>query len=250
MTVAKKKGKRNHITVAKKLAKFIAAMLFTSFLSLFVILFSAQDMTSYATLKSLSKETFLESASQINIFIEQSCKNSPRLEIPLQNERLSFECSEIKSAEMLFDKIFDKGYYRNFSCSLIECVKNPSALLSSIGTSSGNMLVSSFLWISALISVISGAILLLLLEKRIKGLGMSLIFVGINSVLLLFVKSAIPTTNIATIDSLINSIFSQMSWNFFLILATGIVLAAVGYCKGRNRPEKPRSVKILKGRRT
>lgn len=205
--------------LAKKAAKFIAAMLFTSFLSLFVILLSVYDLTSYNTLKSLSKSQFAEQLKQL----EETCRNFPTAEFDIQNKRIS--CSGIKDVETIIDSQIGQAYYKNYTCNVLDCIKQPASLASA----HGNRLVADMLVISAALFSVFGIILFLLLERKIKGLGVSLIFVGINSVLLFFVKGAIPTTNIAAVDSLINSIFSQISWNFLLILIAGVILAAIGF---------------------
>lgn len=209
------------MSLAKNVAKFIAATLFTSFLSLLVLLMSLHDLMGYSTLKSLSKDQFLEQKQQINAFIEQSCKNSKRIELPIQNEQLSFECSEVKDADSLFDKVFDRSYYKNYSCPITECVKQPSVLASAFG----NKLVSDALFISGIMALLSGLVLFLLLEQRIKGLGISLIFVGMNYFTITFLENSIPP-QMATI---INSIFSSTMTNFLYILVAGIVLAAIGF---------------------
>jgi len=226
---------------AKKIAKFIAAMLFTSFLSLFVISLSVYDLTSYDTLKSLSKDVLAEQAAQIMPFIEESCKTSSRIEFDIQNDKISFNCSEIRTSDSFAGKILDSIYYKNYSCTVLDCIKTPSAFVSAFG----NKLMLDVIFILGILSLICGIVLFFLLDKKITGLGISLIFVGINYFVILLGKNVIQSR-----ADVINSLLDPVAANFLYILIAGIVLAAVGYCKGRNRPEKPRSGKIHKGRRT
>lgn len=206
------------MALVKKIAKLIAATLFSTFLSFFILLISLHDLTSYETLKSLSRNQLGEHVKQL----EDACKNFPNSEFNVQNE--NFSCNQIKDLETFAAKMFDQTYYKNYSCSIAECIKQPSAFFSSFGYK----LVSDVLYISGIMAVLFGMILFILLEQRIKGLGISLLFVGTNYFVLMALKITM-STQIAAAGSIINSILDPLMTNFLYVLIAGIVLTAIGF---------------------
>jgi hypothetical protein len=207
------------MSLPKRLAKIMTVVFFTSFLSAAVLSLAIYDLTGYRTLKGLSRELLLGQAEQADNLISSLCSTSSRIEFSVQNEIVSFECNEVRDADALFNKVFDKVYYRNYSCDILDCIKNPAILASAFG----NRLSEGILFVSIAFSVISGIALLLLFDKKISSLAGSLIFVGMNYFLILLAKSNMPDT-IKGVNLLLDSI----ALNFLFILAAGLILAGVG----------------------
>lgn len=211
--------------VLKKFAKFLAGTIFTFALSLFIILVSLHSLTSYDTLRPLSVGLFLEQADSIEPVIKEACKSSKSLEFNLQNEKISVDCSELTNLSLFADKTFARSYFKNYTCNLLDCIKQPAV----IASSSGNSLIWNLAVISGIMFVMSGIALVFLLDKKIKGFGVSLVLVGVNYFILLISKGSIPSTNIASIDTLINSFFSSIMTSFLYVLIIGIAVTGVGF---------------------
>ncbi len=208
------------MSLGRSVAKFIAATLFTSFLALFVMAISLQSLTSYATLSSLSKDLFLQQADKLMPAIESACAGTDRLEFELQGEKISLPCSEANDPGSLADKVFQSIYYRNYTCTLLGCVRQPQAFASAFG----NKMFSDIAIFSAVIAVISGMAMVYMLDRKVRGLGASLIFVGLNYFAILAAKSLIP----ADFAGLLNPLFSSLEAYFLYIMAAGIALLLAG----------------------
>ena len=211
--------------VLRKIAKFLAGTIFTFSLALFIVLVSLYNLTTYDTLRPLSTGLFLEQADSIEPVIKEACKNSKSLEFNLQNEKVSVDCSELGNLSLFADNAFARSYFKNYTCDILDCIKQPAVLASA----TGNSLIWNLAIISGIIFVVSAAALLLLLDKKIKGLGISLVLVGINYFILLISKSSVPSTNIPSIDNLISSFFASLMTNFLYVLIIGIALTGIGF---------------------
>ncbi len=208
------------MSLGKSVAKFVSATLFTTFLSLFIVLLSVQDLTSYENMKSLSLKAFSGQEEQVDAFIKQACGNAQSFEIQVQGEKLTFSCSDVASAGDFFARNFDALYNRNYSCSVLDCIKQPQSLASA----HGNKIFSEIALLSAVAAILSGIAMLYLLDRKVKGSGTALIFVGLNYIALAFTRGLVPEE----FGAVLNPMFSSMETAFLYILAAGIVLFVVG----------------------
>ncbi|MBI2076062.1 MAG: hypothetical protein HYT72_02325 [Candidatus Aenigmarchaeota archaeon] len=227
----------------RKIGKVVAGILFTLFLSAFILLFSFAQITDYSKLKpyvvDLSAKQLTVQKEQLMLFISQNCQNSKTAEIKLGDEVVAVSCQSNDFIGEIADKRFNNLYFRNYSCSLLECIKTPQTALAVVSLQA-NKLYSGYLILFAVLTVISTAFLVYFLRGWgiPKGVGLSMVSVGISYFIIGFAKATIPQEILSLAGPLVSLIIDTIAYNFLLVLVPGVILAVIGIAGSRLSKKK------------
>jgi hypothetical protein len=220
------------MSIIRKIGKYLASSLFTIFLILSVFVFSFAQSSEYATLKSASAkaiESRLQHVSYENV--SAICQVQESVEIGIEDiGNISVPCNEVKNREdflrLFADAIFDKIYFKRYTCKFLECIKQePLVVLSA----HANSFFKSLQLPVAIAAAIFGVIYLLLAEnttERLKGLGSAMTFCGLQFFLFSY---TITFLQVAETREILDPLFSKMTIYFSATLAIGISLLIASY---------------------
>ncbi len=239
------KMKRVMIVIFKerKLLKVLGGILFTTSLSLLVIAVSLASVTEYSSLKPLfsdliSKRMPGEQLSQYYTLVLMSCEKSQTIDMPMGIERITLQCSDIKSAgkdgfsALVSSTLFDSIYYKEYSCGFIDCVKqSPLVILSQ----HANAFMNNMIYMMIILTIISAVILAISSRNVVKSFGTSLLFVGLSYFVVLFSKTLIPAQIMDVGGGFINPILDAIAFNFMVVLVAGAALTASWLLFGRKK---------------
>lgn len=227
----------------RKIGKILAGVLFTLFLSIFIAVFSFVQITDYSKLRTsvtdlLSKQ-LAPSKDQLKLFIEQTCRNSKTVDIPVMNDKISIDCQSSDVIGEIADKTFDNLYFRNYSCAILDCLKNQQTMFAVFSLKANNFF-NGYMLIFAMLTVLSAVFLVYFLSGWgiPKGIGISLVSVGIGYFIIGFTKNAIPQEILSLAGPLINLIVDTIAHNFLLVLIPGVILTVIGIAGSRLSKKK------------
>lgn len=235
------------------LGKFLGSTLFTTFLVLAILLMDLVSFTSYDNIKLVVNEIIEPQISSAiseqdldtiwNLLILQ-CSQTDKVDLPiLGGQPVTLKCSDVKSSDkaqlpsLITASLVNSIYYKEFDCSFIDCItKGDMQNLLIVASNEGNKLFKSwqiYSWIGTGI----GLALLLVATKtwagRLKGVGSSLVFVGLPFLLLDYAMSFfIPAELMSSVAPLIDNLTSSMKTKFLIVLVVGAILLVAGYGLG------------------
>ncbi len=232
----------------RRILKIIGGILFTSFFSLLVITIALVPLTEHDSLKPvfsslIVKQLTGEQLSQVYSAVLVYCEKSQTFDIPMDIEKITLQCKDVKSAgqggfpDLVAGTLFDKIYYKEYNCSLIDCVKqSPLAIISL----HANAFMKDIMYLFAVLTLISAVILAI--SSRgwgiIKSFGTSLIFIGLSYFVIVFSKSLIPPQVMEMGGQFINSVLDAIASSFLIVLIVGIALTAIWFVFGRKSTAK------------
>lgn len=229
----------------RKKTKILGGILFTTFLSLLIMAVSLSSVTEYSSLKPvfsvlITSQIPGEQASQLYTLILLSCEKTQTVDIPLGIESISLQCKDIKSAgqggflDLVATKLFDKIYYKSYSCNFLDCIKqSPLVIISQ----HANIFMKNVIYMLLALAILSAMVLAI--SSRgwgiAKSFGTSLIFVGMSYFVIIFSKSLIPSQIMQVGGEFINSILDTIAFNFLVVLIAGIAITAIWFVLGRKK---------------
>ncbi len=228
----------------RKLGKLAAGSVFSLFLSIFVLLLSFGQITEYNTLKPYAVQLVTNQLGenqkeQINLYAEQNCRMSGRVLIPILGENITLDCRSNDFVGQMTEKSFDSMYFRNYSCGMLDCLKSQQTMFAAFSLKANNFANGNVVLFAVLAAVSAAAMVYFLRGWGIaKGLGISMVFVGINYFTLGFAKSAVPKEASEIAGPFISMVIDTIAGNFLLVLIPGIVLAVIGIAGSRLSPKK------------
>ena len=218
----------------RKIGQILAGVLFTLLLSIFILLLSFAQITDYTKLKphvvDLSAKQIPEAQKeQLRLFISQNCQNSKTAEIKLGNDTVTVSCQSNDVIREIAENTFDNLYFRNYSCTILDCLKNQQTMFAVFSLKANNFF-NGYALIFAMLTVLSAVFLVYFLSGWgiPKGIGISLVSVGISYFIIGFAKNSIPQEILSLAGPLINLIIDTIAYNFLLVLIPGIILTVIG----------------------
>lgn len=232
----------------RRVLKIIGGILFTSFFSLLIIAAALVPLTEHDNLKPIFSSLIVkqltgEQMSQVYSAVSIYCEKSQTFDIPMNIEKITLQCKDVKSAgqggfpDLVAGTLFDKIYYKEYNCSIIDCIKqSPLAIISL----HANTFMENMLYIFAVLALISAAVLAI--SSRgwglAKSFGTTLIFIGLSYFVIVFSKSLIPPQAMEMGGQFINSVLDAIAFNFLIVLIIGIALTAIWFVFGRKSTAK------------
>jgi hypothetical protein len=231
----------------RNLAKVVSGSLFSFFLASLIIIASFAKLTQYPVLKQVFSEIFstqlIDESKLVEAYegVEIFCRNREEISLPLNNESIQLNCSEVRETkkedfpELIKAKLFDKFYFKEYPCKFIECLQSdkPENLLivfSKRGNEFFKMMQNYFLFATfgfGFVFVLS----LETISEKIKGVGKTLSLAGFPYFILKFGSNLLfpPQLQQVRIKGIIERILNPITNYFFYIFLIGIALTVIGY---------------------
>ena len=236
--------------------RFLGSFIFTTSLSLLIITISLADITSYENMKPLfvgligerAMEKDGAKAAETYSQLSAYCENKESVEIPMDSEKLEVKCADIKSGgpenlnNVIASAMFDKIYYKKYSCGFVECIKSGGENLLVVASSTGNRFFQdSILYIAA--ATTFGAIAVLILTEtlagKLKAFGKDCMSVGALAFLMLLsgiiLPKFVPAEVLGNVSGFLGAITNTMAIRFLIVFFAGIILFIMGYLIGRKK---------------
>ncbi len=240
------------MSIWKSIGKIVGGFLFTLFLALAIFMGSITDFTKNDNLKPIATEliksqysSFIteEQLNQTHAMLLEGCRMVESIELPLGAQNISLSCKDVRESTpqtlitLIGGNTFDAFYYKKYSCSFIECLKQPGQekllVLFSLKAHEIFRNIQIYLWGFTAVSLIILLVSIDTWQKRLKNLGWSLIFVGLPVVLFKYLKNLLLPPIPANLENLVNPIINKLvdslSKSFLIVLIVGIVLLMCGY---------------------
>ncbi len=238
------------------LGKLTGSIAFTTFLVLAILLIEMVDFTSYDNFKPLAGDIFegrLFSAvsdsdlDDLRNFLLFQCSGRDMVSVPLLGgQPVVLNCNDVRNSDktqlksLITTAVVDTAYYKDFSCSFIDCVmKGDPENLSVVVSSEGNEFYKSLQTYAWMGTVLGLALLVLSTETwdgRLKGAGFNLVFVGLPFLFVGYFQSSltslIPPELEAAANPIIESLMSSLKDKFMIVLGIGVASVAAGYALG------------------
>jgi len=239
----------------RSLCKFLGSFAFTTALSLLITTASLAEITSYESMKPLLVSLFVEKiagdsakAAETYAQLLAYCQSRDSVEMPMDSEKIEVKCSDIKSSRpedinnVIASAMFDKVYYKKYSCSFVDCIKSGGDNLLIVASSTGNKFFQDSIVYTAAATAIGAVIILVLAETfagRLKTLGADCMSVGALAFLILLsviiLPKFIPAESLGNIGEFLGAITNTMTVRFLFVFAAGAVLFATGFFTGRKK---------------
>ena len=240
------------MSILKSLFRLISSFLFTTFLTMSLLMVSLVEFTEYANFKpfvtdvlssSLSQQVDTNQASQLHNFLTQNCAKKEFTNFDLGDISIKIKCSELQSTQtkdllkLLSASLFDSLYYKKYSCSVLDCLMQPGVenLLVLVSENMNNFLKSmqNIIWFLAAAGAMMMYFSVDTLKGRLRTFGVNIAFVGVSFIVFTYaVNFLIPVQNLPIdikISDIVDSLFGRLS-NYFIFMAiVGVLLVISSY---------------------
>lgn len=241
----------------RSLLKVLISILLIASLILFVLTFSLSKTISYEKLKPVVseaiKETIMENITDENEIEEirteliKNCTNEDinkevEIEVPIGKdvEKVTMKCSEIKistpqqTIDIFANSLFDKIYYKEYNCALVDCLKNPPASIKgnepiifiSNMASKEFKKYANYLFIIAIILILLIIVLSVPKYGALTTLGIDFLIASLPFFIFKFVLTKISLPEV--IAGIIKQFFNFVSICFLVIMIIGAILLVAG----------------------
>lgn len=241
--------------VLRWLGKTFGSVLFTTFLVLAIFLMGLVNFSSYenakATASPILKEQITSSISEdeltiLHAALVQQCSTTDEVNLPLGDLNATLDCNDIVNSDasqlpdLAVNIVVESFYYKDYSCSFIDCLKSPNQEDKLIAVSNeGNAFYKTWQMYSWVLSGVGLVILLVSVETwvgRLKSVGLNLVltglpFIALQSIQSMITPSVAPEVE-AVIKPIIGELFSSITTKFMIVLVAGIILFIIGYGLG------------------
>jgi hypothetical protein len=237
----------------RNFGKIALGSLFSISLALLLIVHSFSQLTEYSNLKKVFSEILLETrgkemnVSEAYYLIKTACKVEEKINLPINNDTLELNCSELKEVEekdfldFVTTKIFEKFYFKEYPYDLVEYLKKGDTQnFLAIFSKSGNLFfkkIQNYLVFVTAVLCIGFILVLENWQQRAKGLGKVLLSTGLLYFILKFGYSFFLPTKMREFE-FIEEIFNNFSQNFLYVFIIGVSLTIFGYLLGHFKRKK------------
>jgi len=235
----------------KLLGKISGGLLFTLFLSLFVLCIVMLSITEYSNAEEIFTDVYVKAVKsqmgeqQIKDLYNAAvlaCENKENITVPLGNESMTFSCSDITSSNstdipyLVARKSFNVFYYKDYGCDFLDCVQNIKSPEDAtiFFSSTGNAFFNKLLLYVIAGTIISGLILLASIEtwmERFQAFGSEFLFIGVMYFLIpygkQFATQQFPAEVRPIVDSIVDLVFSSVSKILLIFFIAGLLLIAI-----------------------
>ncbi|HLC39313.1 MAG TPA: hypothetical protein VJJ76_00330 [archaeon] len=245
------------MSVLATVGKFFGGLLFSIGLGTLILAMALAQFTEYTSLKPVVAEILAKEISkqptgdQLAILKTQCEGGKETVEVPMDQPigTLELKCAEVSSSTVqtfpttLANAIFDKIYYKKYSCDFLQCLSNldGNERFTIIITELGNRFFASS--ILPLAAATAAGIVLLAVSIRTwygiaKSIGVTCIIVGLPYFTFPLLEQMLTGSQFATteqsaaIQPILAKVFEPMKMNFLLVFIFGVVLAVVGFVGG------------------
>ena len=239
------------------MGKFFGEFLFTTCIALAIAMIGVVSFTAHDNLKPVFAGVFEQAFSQADpttldvmlIEFRQQCVGKESVSFMLGDQgNVTIGCNEVNKADanmknILTTAMYDKLYYKQYSCSFIDCVKSGDMAI--LMSAQGNAFFRNVQIISLVIGVLGAALILISAETwpgRLKGLGIPMIFLGLSyflsdALVSILLPNLIPTGIAQSglsglVESVMNSVFEPAKAYFLYFLIAGVAATILGYVLG------------------
>jgi hypothetical protein len=228
----------------RSFGKFALGSLFSLSLALLLLISSLSQLTEYSNLKKIFSEALIEiQIKEVNIteayhLIKEGCKIKERISLPIDNDTIELNCSQVEKVEekdfldFITTKIFEKFYFKEYPCSVIECLKKGDTKnFLIIFSKEGNLFfkkIQNYLILITAALCIGFVLVLENWQERAKGLGKVLFSTGLFYFIIKYSYSFFIPAQIREIK-IVKDILNVFVQNFLYLFICGIVLLILGY---------------------
>jgi hypothetical protein len=226
----------------RSLGKFVLGSVFSLSLVLLLVASSFSQLTEYSSLKKVFSGITETQMKKINIseayyLMKNVCKIEKKINLPIDNETIELNCSEIEKIEekdfqdFLTTKVFEKFYFKEYPCSIIECLKKGDVQnFLIIFSNEGNLFfkkIQNYLIFITAATCIGFILVLKSFEEKMKGLGKVLFSTGLFYFIFKFSYSFLPTQ--IKEFKIVEETFNIFTEKFLYLFIAGILLIIFGY---------------------
>jgi len=226
----------------RSFGKFVLGTLFSLSLASLLLISSLSQLTEYTNLKKIFSEALIEiRLKEVNItegyhLIRETCKFKEKIILPIDNDTIELNCSQVEKVEekdfldLITTKIFEKFYFKEYPCSVIECLRDAKNFLV-IFSEQGNLFLKGIQSYLILITVVLCIGFILILEnwqERAKGLGKVLFSTGLFYFIIKYASSFFLPAKIKEIK-VVQDILNIFVQNFLYLFVCGVILLILGY---------------------
>lgn len=253
---------------ARGVGKFVGGSFLILLISLTVYSYGFTSFSDYNNLKPIFVETISSTAAKetgtnkdlnaadMQAYISQQCSNQSTITMPLGEEgmfgekEITVSCDKALQAKNPFsvfaEAIFDKFYYKTYSCSVIQCLTEGGDKTLVVVTNQGHEFFKGA--IKYLIGGIIFTVLIVIMSSvtiagALQTVGASSIISGLNYIFMKLAENMVPaearTNEIA--GSAIAKVFSTFETGFLIVLIAGVSLFVIGYIWKKFKKSKPTS---------
>ncbi len=252
------------MSILKSLFRLIASLLFTTFLTMSLLMVSLIEFTEYSNFKpfvadilssSLSKQVDTNQVNQLHNFLKLNCVKKEFTNFDLGGISLKINCSKLQSTQskdllkLLSGSLFDSLYYKKYSCSVLDCLMQPGTenLLVLVSEHTNNFLKS--IQNIILFLTVAGAVMMYFsvdtLQGRLRTFGVNITFVGVSFIVFTYVVNfLIPVQNLPIdikISDIVDSLFDRVSNYFIFMIIAGVLLViSSDLIKSKTQAQKKR----------
>jgi len=228
------------MSILRTLGKVFGGLIFTVSLGTLILVIALAKFPEY---RKQSNPSDLQLQLET---LNAQCADKEEVEIKLGEPigAVNLKCSEIATAtseslpDMVAKAIFDKIYYKEYSCSFLQCLQTlpGDEKFTVITTGHANKFFASIILPLEIASVVGVAIVAVSIRvwyEIAKTLGISCILIGITYFVFPVVEQGVqkfvPPEQSSSILPVISSIFEPMRMNFLIILVIGVLLTIAGF---------------------
>jgi hypothetical protein len=239
----------------RSFGKFVLGTLFSLSLASLLLISSLSQLTEYTNLKKIFSEALIEiRLKEVNItegyhLIREACKFKEKIILPIDNDTIELNCSQVEKVEekdfldLITTKIFEKFYFKEYPCNVIECLRDAKNFLV-IFSEQGNLFLKGIQSYLILITVVLCIGFILILEnwqERAKGLGKVLFSTGLFYFIIKYASSFFLPAKIKEIK-VVQDILNIFVQNFLYLFVCGVILLILGYSlsyrRGKEKKKK------------
>lgn len=240
--------------ILKKVGKGIGKLLFSIFITMWILAMVAVRVTEFTTLKPLVVNTINrqysieeEKLQQMYFALTILCEGRQTAEIPLGDYNISLDCATIREVkpdelgDVFATKLFEMVYYAEYDCEFVDCLTSGQIMV--VTSAKGNRTFKFAQNISMVGTALAVVMVLVLSEgwpDRLKSVGNPLIVIGVPAFVISFIEDwvaerLVTQTNLPTIlegvdlSPIMTEVFFPLQTMLLTIFVAGLALTACGY---------------------
>lgn len=235
--------------ILRSTGKGLGVLILSISLASAILITALVKFTEYDSLKSFVTEMFAAQFTSIDekqmndtySTLLAECQQADSVELTVAEGRsITLNCKDVRASnpqdlpKLLGASIFNDIYYRKYDCEFIECLQRPGEERLTIFFSyKANLFfksIQNFLWIGTTAGLVLILVSVEKWEGRLKTLGITLLVLGIPTLILGYFKDYFLPAEAATMASpIITQFFGSVVNGFFIVTIVGLILTGVGY---------------------
>ncbi len=241
--------------ILKGLGKVIGGTLLVILLSFAVMTYGLKNLSAYDNFKPIFVDTIISTmgkesgneqfnSSDFQKMIEIECSKKSTVIIPLGDQgfagmkELEVSCEKIsqtspnKMFNLFAESLFDKFYYKQYNCSVIECFQSGGDNTLALVSEQGHKFYTQIFWYVVLATVFAAFILVIsssTVYGAIQGIGSASVVAGLNYFLIKFAQNLVPGEAAQAAGPALAKVFGFFETGFIILLVGGAALFIIGF---------------------